>query len=196
MKTGQALIDDIDRTALPRGAVAFWWLGQLGYAVKLAGQVLYFDPYLAPRETRQVPPLLAPEEVTHAAWVLGSHDHNDHIDPVAIRGIAAASPGARFVCSRVARGQVLSLGVAPERVIGMDEGTVHEEAGLRISAIAAEHEFFDRDPQLGYPYLCFIVEGDGVTILHTGDTLRYDGLVAKLSRWRFDLVFLPAAWAT
>ena len=191
MKTGKALIDDINNLSLPQGGVAFWWLGQLSYVVKVAGQVLYFDPFLAPMPRRLVPPLVAPEQVTHADWVFGSHDHGDHIDPVAIPGIAAASPQARFVCSRVARKKLLRLGGPEARIVALDEGLTYEQGGVRVSPIAAEHEFFDRDPELGYPYLCYVVEADGVTLLHTGDTLRYDGMVAKLSKWRFDVIFVP-----
>jgi L-ascorbate 6-phosphate lactonase len=191
MKTGLALIADIDQTMLAPGAVAFWWLGQLGYAVKVGTQVLYFDPYLGPSPRRNVPPLVAPEQVTNATVVFGSHDHGDHIDPVTLKGIAAASPQARFVCSRVARQRVLTLGLPEERVLGLDEGMTCEQDGIRITPIAAQHEFFDRDATLGYPYLSYVVQVGGVTIYHTGDTLRYDGQLAKLAPFRIDLAFGP-----
>ncbi|OGO05285.1 MAG: MBL fold metallo-hydrolase [Chloroflexi bacterium RBG_13_56_8] len=191
MKTGQALIASIDETKLEKGAAAFWWLGQLSYVVKVGDTVIYFDPYLSPSARRNVPPLLDPAEITHADWVFGSHDHGDHIDPFAIMGIAKASPRARFVFSRVASRRVASLGVSEERIVGLDDGLTHEEPGLRISAIAAPHEFFDRDPELGYPYLGYIVEVDGVTIYHAGDTLCYEGMISKLSQWSLDLAFLP-----
>lgn len=191
MTTGAALLAEIDALALPPGGAAFWWLGQLGYVVKVGGRILYLDPFLAPRPTRLVPPLLDPREITHADYVLGSHDHGDHIDPVAIGGILGASPRARFVASRVAAGHLRALGVPEERLVALDAGMQHTDGDLRITALAAEHEFFDRDPTLGYPYLSYVVEADGVTILHTGDTLRYEGMLAALGRWRFDIVFLP-----
>jgi L-ascorbate 6-phosphate lactonase len=173
------------------GNLVFWGLGQMSFVVKVSGHTLYFDPYLAASQARQIPPMLDAGAIDNADFVFGSHDHGDHIDPVAIKGIAGASPQARFVCSRVAAKKVLALGVPEARIVGMDEGTVYDQAGLRISAIAAEHEFFDRDAVLGYPYLCYIVEAGGVTLLHMGDTLRYDGMVAKLRRWRFDVIFVP-----
>jgi L-ascorbate metabolism protein UlaG (beta-lactamase superfamily) len=184
------LIEEMNITRLERGAAAFWWLGQLGYAVKVGDLVLYFDPFLAPSTRRKVPPLLRPDEVTNASWVFGSHDHGDHIDPVALPGIAAASPGARFVCSRVARAKLLSLGIPEGRIVALDEGLVLEEQGLRVSPIAAKHEFFDRDPQEGFPYLSFVVEANGVTIYHSGDTLCYEGMLTKLAQWQFDLFFM------
>jgi L-ascorbate metabolism protein UlaG (beta-lactamase superfamily) len=84
-----------------------------------------------------------------------------------------------------------SLGVPEQRIIALDEGLTHRENGLCISAVAAQHEFFDRDPDLGYPYLSFVVQVGGTTIYHSGDTLCYDGMIAKLSKWRYDLAFLP-----
>jgi L-ascorbate metabolism protein UlaG (beta-lactamase superfamily) len=191
MLMNEELIRDIDHLALAPEAAAFWWIGQMSYVVKIGGTVFYFDPYLAPRETRQVPPMLLPGEVTNADWVFGSHDHSDHIDPTAIPGIAQASPQARFVCSRVNRQRMESLGVPAERVVALDDGWTHEADGVRITAIAAQHEFFDVQAELGFPHLCFILECGGVTVFHAGDTLKYDGLSAKVSRWQIDVAFLP-----
>ncbi|MHB1354807.1 MAG: MBL fold metallo-hydrolase [Anaerolineae bacterium] len=192
-KTGLALIKEINDVQLPSGAVAFWWLGQLGYALKVGGFVFYLDAFLMPLAGRTVAPVLAPEQVTNADWVLGSHDHADHIDPVAFPGIALASPAARFVCPRTAVARVRALGVPGDRIVPMDEGILFEDSTqhVRIEAIAAAHEFLDRDPELGYPYLSYIIQVGGVTILHTGDTTIYEGMLTKLRRWRFDLVFLP-----
>ena len=191
MKSGQALINEIDSTLVPPGRAAFWWLGQMSFVVKAGGKIIYIDPYLAPRPTRQVPPLLDPALIQHADLVLTTHDHSDHLDPVAIVGIAQASPQALFVCSQMARAKMLNIGVSPGRIVSLDEGMAHIGDGIRIIPIAAKHEFFNRDPQLGHPYLMFVVEVGGVTLLHAGDTLCYDGLLAKLARWKFDLIFLP-----
>mgnify|MGYP000854157885 CR=1 FL=1 len=191
MKTGQALIAEIDATALAPGAIAFWWLGQLSYIVKLGDTVLYFDPYLDPSPRRNVPPLLKPEEITHADWVLCSHDHSDHIDPYAIQGIAAASPQARFVCSRVAQAHLLELGIATGHIVPLDEGMAHQWGELCITPIAAAHELLNRDPQLGHPYLGYLVTRGGATVYHAGDTCVYDGMLAKLLRWPVDLAFVP-----
>ena len=191
MKTGRALIAEVDETALPPGAVAFWWLGQMSYIVKVANTILYFDPYLSPSPRRNVPPLLEPKEITHADWVFGSHDHNDHIDPYAILGIAQASPQARFVVSRVAQRHLLALGLPSERIVALDEGLIHVLGDLAILPIAAAHEFLDRDPTLGHPYLSYIVCCGGVVIYHAGDTCLYEGMISKLLRWKVDVAFVP-----
>jgi L-ascorbate 6-phosphate lactonase len=192
-KTGLALIQDINELKVPAGALAFWWLGQLGYALKINDLVFYFDVFLMPVPERTVSPIFAPEQVTNAAWVLGSHDHADHIDPVAFPGIAQASPGARFVCPRAAMSRVRALGLPTERIVPMDEDVVFEDPAqhVRIQAVAAAHEFLVYNTASGYPYLSYIIEVDGLTVLHTGDTTIYEGYLTKLRRWRFDLVFIP-----
>jgi L-ascorbate metabolism protein UlaG (beta-lactamase superfamily) len=190
-QSGQALLREIDALPLPKGGVAFWWLGQMSYVVKVGQFVLYLDPFLAPGAFRNVPPLMAPEDVHHADYVLCSHDHGDHVDSYAIPRLVTASPQARFVSSKVAAVHVAQLGVPDARRVELDEGMVYEADGLRITPIAAAHEFLDRDPVLGYPYLSYIIEADGVTLYHSGDTCVYEGMLTKLSRWSFDVMFVP-----
>jgi L-ascorbate 6-phosphate lactonase len=191
MKTGEALLHEIETTELEPGAVAFWWLGQLSYVVKLGQTVLYFDPYLAPSPRRNVPPLLDPALITHADYVFGSHDHTDHIDPYTLPRLAAAAPRARFVCSRVASEHVRALGIADARIIALDEGMSFQEGDLTIEPIAAAHELLDRDPERGHPYLSFIVHYGSVSVYHSGDTCVYDGMTAKLRAHALDLAFVP-----
>lgn len=64
--------------------------------------------------------------------------------------------------------------------------------GVKISAVAAAHEFLDYDPVTGlYPYLGLIFEGNGVTVYHAGDCCIYEGLQTKLRKWSIDLAMLP-----
>lgn len=191
VQSGQALIADIDRADPGTGNLCFWWMGQLSYIVKAGGRVLYFDPYLTPGHARLIPPMLAPEEIEHADLVFGSHDHADHIDPMAIQGIADASQQARFVVSRVAADHLRTLGVLEESIVALDEGIVLDEPGLRVTAIPAAHELLHKHPSLGYPYLSFVVETGGVTMLHTGDTCIYPGYIEALRPWSLDVIFAP-----
>ncbi|HRU06265.1 MAG TPA: MBL fold metallo-hydrolase [Candidatus Brocadiia bacterium] len=190
MLTGQALIADIDAARPGQDQVAFWWLGQHSVVLKMGGRVLYIDPYLKPDERRLVKPMLKPEDVKHADFVLCTHDHGDHIDPAAIPGLAAASPGARFVVSRRHLGRLASLGVAEARLAGLDPGGVFEGGGIRITALASKHEFFENDER-GWPFLGFVIEAGKAAVYHSGDTLVYDGLAAALKAWRLSVMFLP-----
>jgi len=194
----QTLINEVNLTAPASKALVFWWLGQHGFALKLGRAVIYIDLFLSEFPGRLVPPLLDPRHVTNADLVLGSHDHADHIDRPAWPLIANASPQSRFVVPRLLLpGLARDLGIADERFVGLDDGksadlVVGSGEKVRITAIAAAHEFLDRDHETGaHPYLGYIIEANGCTVYHPGDCCVYEGLLTKLKRWRFDAVFLP-----
>jgi L-ascorbate metabolism protein UlaG (beta-lactamase superfamily) len=188
--SGQALLKDI-AAECPPGQGAFWWLGQHSFIVKVGQTVIYIDPYLAPSPTRQTPPPLKPEEVTNADLVLCTHDHGDHIDPDALPGIAAASPQALFVSPATTRERMLSLGIPENRHIPVSDGSSFPlpDSGV-LWAIKAKHEFFDKGP-LGFPYLGYVIQANGVAVYHAGDTVVYDGLLTTLRDWELDVAFLP-----
>ena len=175
------------------GEFALCWLGQHSFILKLGETVIYLDPYLTPDRTRLIAPLLSPAAVTNAAIVTGSHDHGDHLDRPAWPGIAAASPEACFIVPEAVRESVVrGTGIAGTRVFGLNDGGSIELKGVKISAVAAAHEFLDYDPATGlYPYLGLILEGHGVTVYHAGDCCLYEGLQTKLKRWEIDLALLP-----
>jgi len=193
MKTGQVLIRDINECELKEGECALWWLGQHSFIVKLGSKILYFDPFLSPHKKRIIQPLLAPEDVTNADLILGSHDHADHIDRRVWPILAESSPMAKFVVPDLRlRSLARDLKIPVNRFVGLDDGKSARPAGIKISGIAAAHEFLDRDPRTGrYPYLGYIVEADGIAIYHAGDTCLYEGLQTKLRCRKLDIAFLP-----
>jgi L-ascorbate metabolism protein UlaG (beta-lactamase superfamily) len=199
---GDALIADIDACAAPRGRLGLWWLGQHSFIVKAGDAVIYIDPFLSPMQERLCPPLLTPAQIRHAAFICGTHDHADHVDRPVWPALAKASPGARFVVPRLLldRGLAAELGIDAGRFVGLDDGGRIEvessgsdrKSTIHICAVAAAHEFLDRDPASGrYPYLGFIIEANGCTLYHAGDTVWYDGLQTKLRRWAFDAMLVP-----
>lgn len=191
MKTGKLLKENIDTALIPDGALAFWWIGQMGYIVKCGGNIMYFDPYLAPKENRTVPPLMDPSEASHADYVFISHDHSDHLDPFAVKGISENSVKTRFVVSRTCRTRLSDLGIREDRMILLDAGAEYSDQNITVHAFAAQHEFFDIDPVLGHPYLIYVVECGGAVILHCGDTLKWDGLEKCLAKFQIDAAFIP-----
>lgn len=220
MLTGTRLIADVNECALKPGELALWWLGQHSFIVKLGATVVYIDPYLTPRQARLVAPLLEPREVTNADCILGSHDHSDHIDRPAWPALAKASPHAKFVLADLLRVRLArELDMPLDRFAGLDDGKsfVVQSAGLRlassrsaritrrsrlardagaggvkVSGIAAAHEFLEQDPATGrYPHLGCVLEGNGCALYHSGDCCIYEGLQTKLRKWRLDVVILP-----
>jgi L-ascorbate 6-phosphate lactonase len=197
-----ALINEIDKTHVKPGGLRIWWIGQEGFVIKSASLVIYIDPYLStyaekvtrgrPDEHVRIKPApMQPEDVTHADIVLCTHDHADHIDPDSIPVIAARSPDARFVVPEAARETMLGFGI--------DDGRIHAMKGdddlslkeIKVHAIPAMHEEFDKHPEKGHPYLSYVISIDGINIFHAGDTIRYHGQAERLRQTRIDLAFLP-----
>lgn len=187
MRRGRELFDDVRQCR----EAAFWWLGQHTFVVRLGEACLLFDPFLSPLPERNVPPLFAPADAAGVVdLVLCTHDHLDHLDPEAIPGLARDT-AAHFVAPRAHAARLRGLGVLPERFTGLDDGEAAEVAGVTVHAVKAAHEFFDRTAEGLHPHLGFVVEGAGKTVYHAGDTLWWEGLQARLSRWRLDLALVP-----
>lgn len=199
---GRALVAQVDALVVPAGMLALWGLGQSGFILKGGQTVAYLDPYLTnsvdeagygPKGAfpRQFPPPLEPHEATNAQVVFCSHEHVDHTDPFTVGPLVRASPGAVVVCSSWSRDMLLESGMPPDRVLvpRLDEARVL--AGLTFTAVPSAHYGLDSDPDRGHRWLGFVVELNGVTLYHSGDTILHDGLVARLKRQRVDLACLP-----
>lgn len=194
MKSGLELINEVNKCIVEKGSMAFWWIGQLGYVVKLGEITMYFDPFLSDMPNRNIPTLLKPEEITNADFIFGSHDHADHIDRAVWHQLSISSPNAKFVVPKLfVKELARDLMIDENRFIGLDDSTASFAQGLKITGIAAAHEFLDKDPSTGcYPYLGYIVEGNDCVLYHSGDTCIYEGMYSKLKKWNhFDVMFIP-----
>lgn len=190
---GQALLADIAAAETPQGTLAFWWLGQNGFLFKGDDQVIAIDPYLTvtPDGRRQTAAPLLPEEMRNVSLILGTHDHSDHVDRPSLPGMLVASPEAKLVVSRVVARRLEQDGFPAARLVGLDDGETVERDGVQVTAIRSAHEFFDRDPELGYPHLGFVVRMNGVSFFHAGDGVPWEGLIKTLDAYHLDGVFVP-----
>lgn len=197
-----ALIQDINATKVEPGSLAIWWLGQEGYAIKTSALTLYIDPYLStyaeritagkPNEhVRITPAPMQPSDVTNADLVLCTHEHADHIDPDGIPLIAQASPQAHFVIPECAKSTLRNMNIAEERMHTLRGDDCLEIMGLTVSAVPAKHEQFDLDEERGYPYLSYVIQTEGLALLHAGDTIPYEGQVERTKPFEVDIAFLP-----
>jgi L-ascorbate 6-phosphate lactonase len=183
------LSERMNEVELVDRALAFWGLGQVGVAFKGPTGILYVDPYLTDsdgeggRLERSFPPPLEPEEVTNASAVLLTHDHIDHTDPETLLPLASASPEARFICPSTSRDTLEEAGLDRDRITVPEVGEPLEVAGATATAVPSAHTELERDPEGGYPYLGYVIEWNGVTLYHAGDTVIYDGLIETLGRW-------------
>src|SRR5690625_6700068 len=96
------------------------WLGQHSFILTLGKQVILVDPFLADMPERLVPPLFSPAAAADiVSLVCCTHDHIDHIDPVAVSGLAQATD-CTFVAPRACRERMLALDVPEARLLRMD----------------------------------------------------------------------------
>lgn len=182
-----------------------WWLGQSGFLVQWQGRHLLFDPYLSDSLTakyaatdkphvRMTERVIAPERLDFIDVVTSSHNHTDHLDAETLGPLRRANSALRLIAPEASRKFIAErLGVDPGWPDGLDAGESLELAGFRFHAVPAAHNDLDRDTAGRHLYLGYVVEAGPWTIYHSGDTLRYDGMVDWLRRWGrpLDLAFLP-----
>jgi L-ascorbate 6-phosphate lactonase len=180
--SGKGLIQQMNQVAVQAGCLALWGLGQMGLAVKGAdGRIVYIDPVLsdvvamrvtdaANKFQRNFPPPVQPTEISNAFLVLCSHEHLDHTDPLTLGPLAKASPQAKFIISGWAQELLEEAGISKNRRIIPKVGQPLDFDGLRISVIPAAHDEIEFDDQKGHRFLSFLLEWNGVTLFHSGDT--------------------------
>jgi L-ascorbate metabolism protein UlaG (beta-lactamase superfamily) len=200
--TGAALNQRVHALPVPYGTLALCALGQSGLIVKGGETIIYIDPYLsnyveeggfAPPGTfaREFPPPLSPHEATHVHAVFCTHEHADHTDPLTVGPLAAAAPEAVFIGPANSREVLLSSGIAAERIHVPPTDEPQSLGALTFTAVPAAHYDLEHDPQRGYRWWGFIIEVNGVTLYHSGDTILYPGLVERLQRRAIDIACLP-----
>jgi len=184
------LWDDILGTVVAPGTVSLWWLYQSGLVVKSPGGTLVcIDPYLSDavlrsyQQARNVPALIDPAGAALDALV-ASHAHEDHLDPDSITGFMSHER-ARFIGPPLAVAKVLSKGVAAERTTPVRRGDIVEVGDLRVRAVHARHPF---DPEPAPDAVGYVVEHDGVSVYHSGDTQYDNEIVADTMRTSASLI--------
>ncbi len=173
--------------------IVFYWLGQMGFIIKSAHTTLCIDYYASPDELRQTPIPIPAEDLKGIDAFLGTHDHIDHIDHESWRIWAKTNPKAKFIFPAAHRNKVIEDGVRTDQAVGVNAGESLQIGDMKIHAIPAAHEFLDQDEKTGlYPYLQYIIEACGVRIHHAGDTVRYEGMMGKISSFgKIDVQILP-----
>lgn len=202
VQSGAALLNDIESARLELGEVAFWWLGQSGYAIKTASILFFVDLYLSEHLTnkyartekphvRMTAAPLRGADITGAQWLFASHKHSDHLDPGTAPDFMSASPDAKLILPAALTDHAVSLGISRERLLPTRGDETFQVGPMTVHSIPSAHPELDYDETSGYPFLGFVFQVDGVTIYHSGDTLAYDGLADRLRPFQPDIVFLP-----
>ncbi|MGQ9462634.1 MAG: MBL fold metallo-hydrolase [Candidatus Fervidibacter sp.] len=188
-----SLRERVERLQVSENCIAIWGLGQTGVVLKGAGLVVYIDPYLTGEGRRAVPIVIKPDEVNHADFVFHTHIHIDHLDPETVRGIAKASPKAKFIAPLNCHQVLRMCGVSEDRIIHPPVKQVFDFGALKFFAIPSAHYGFDEvDGKTEFPsYLGYCITLNGVKVYHAGDTILYDGMEEHIRNFAPDIAFLP-----
>jgi L-ascorbate metabolism protein UlaG (beta-lactamase superfamily) len=192
---GSPIVERLNAVEVAPGSLCFLGLGQVGVGIKGPGGVVYVDPYLTDygggegRLERVFPPPVEPGDVTDAAHVLVTHAHADHFDPETLGPLAKASPEARFYGPHTCdfSGEA---GIDAGRTSLAKAGEAFDAGGARVTPVPSAHTGLE-ESERGYPYLGYVIEWNGVTVYHAGDTVVYDGLIETLGGWRIDVMLVP-----
>jgi len=202
-KSGQAFLDDVALAARQSDGFHLWWLGQSGFLLQWAGRHLLFDPYLSDSLTRKYDGtekphvriserVIEPERLDFIDVVTSSHNHTDHLDGETLTALLAANPGLKIVVPK-ANLEFASqrLQVSADRLTTVDDGRATVAAGFQLHGIPAAHETIEHDDQGHCRCLGYVVQFGPWSIYHSGDTVLYDGLVERLTKWSIDVALLP-----
>lgn len=195
------LADVVRARALP--GLHIWWLGQSGFLISTAERSVLIDPYLSDsltakyagtnkphvRMTRRV---IDPSRLDFLSLATSSHNHTDHLDADTLKPILQVNPGLPLLVPEANRDFVAQrLGIDPSRPIGIDDGQTVKVEDIEISAVAAAHDTVERDAAGRCRFLGYVFQIGRWSIYHSGDTVRYDDMVDRLSRFSIDVALLP-----
>lgn len=197
------LLADIHSACGDPSAAHLWWLGQSGFLLQWRGHHLLFDPYLSDSLTkkyahtdkphiRMTELVISPYQLDFIDVVTSSHNHTDHLDAETLGPLLDVNPGLTIVVGAANRQFAAQrLGISTERLTELDDGQSVTIADFTIHAVPAAHDHLERDESGRCRFLGYVVEFDGQTIYHSGDTVLYEGMVERLRRWPIDVALLP-----
>ena len=193
----KSLRDQIVHLQVPYGQLALWSLGQAGFILKGGNTLACIDPFLSsgPELRRRIPIVLEPGALSDLDIVFATHEHLDHADPRTLGPMLAASKDAVLVTSPQAAAIAQSAGVAETRIMTPALGQRYEHAGLAWTALPAAHYSYELDTHGRSRWMGFVIECNGVTIYHSGDTIMFPELDSALRDMKqhqpIDLALLP-----
>jgi L-ascorbate metabolism protein UlaG (beta-lactamase superfamily) len=203
VRKDDAFLADVAQTRNDLASLHLWWLGQSGFLLQWQGKHLLLDPYLSDSLTRKYacsdkPHVRMTERVVDPAQlnfidvVTSSHNHTDHLDAETLIPLLRHNPKLELVIPEANRLFVADrLKIVPDIPVGLDAGESVELVGFKITAVPAAHETVERDEEGRCRFLGYVVECGPWTVYHSGDTMRFAGMVELLRQWQIDVAILP-----
>jgi L-ascorbate metabolism protein UlaG (beta-lactamase superfamily) len=187
----------------PARGVSLYWLGQAGFVIDADSQRVVIDPYLSdslavkyrndafPHERMALAPLTV-DQLGPVDLVLCTHHHTDHMDGETLNLLAKRLPALNFVVPAASRELARQrIGVDAGRLIEVDAGDRKRIGNLELHVMRAAHETLERDEAGRHRFLGYGMKFDKVKILHSGDTIPFDGQGEEIRAFAPDLALLP-----
>jgi L-ascorbate 6-phosphate lactonase len=174
--------------------IALWYLGCNGFVLKAGdGTTLFVDPYLGtgdpPRTVRMIPVPFEPTDVQAADAVLATHEHTDHVHgpsqaPILTgTGASFVGPDASVRKAREEETWTETYGVSEDQYDVVSVGDTRTFGDLTVHVEPAH------DPDAVEP-VSYLLEYDGTTVFHGGDTKPDETLAEIGSAYDIDLGIL------
>ncbi len=152
------------------------WFGHATFKIEMADKIVLIDPWLDGNPTSPV----KASEITRADIVYVTHDHGDHLgDAFNI----CKRTNATFVAAVELGDYAEENGV--KNVAGLNIGGSVEIKGVRLAIVQALHTA-SRGTPTGV-----IIEGEGKTVYHAGDTGLFGDMHFFGEFYKLDLALIP-----
>lgn len=181
VKSGRALLEEIDRTISPTPAL--WWLGRTGFVFRFATITFYLDPNFSSQFN-----VLDASEIRNADLILSSSGDFD------VSGVAAmleSSKHAKLVLPRSAGRQARAAGIAYERMTTTDADLrieyFKDSMYGRVYAVPSTVE----SSAEGYASLGYLIRFGRWTVYHAGNCVPYAALADRLRPYNVSVALLP-----
>ncbi len=186
----------------PASGLRITWLGHSSTLIEIDGYRVLVDPIygervsptqlVGPKRFHRPPLPLA--ELPELDVVVITHDHYDHLDYPAVRGLvkSASQQRVQWVTTLGVGAHLEQWGVAPAKITELDWGDAAHVGDLKVSAHPARHFSGRRIKRNQTLWASWVIAGPAHRVLHSGDTGWFDGLSAMAAHGPYDIAMIKS----
>jgi len=177
------------------------YYGQSSVCLEYENCTIYIDPYFSnsvkekygAEYQRLLPVQIDPNKITDANYVLITHDHLDHCDAYTLKAIFKNSPMVKFIGPKIVIDKLRTEGIDDAKLLIASENNWKKlSPNINLIAVPAAHPEIVRDQDNNSAYLGYVLEVDGVRLLHSGDTsVNQEIIQSILKHGKIHTAFLP-----